>query len=161
MIRFYREEKARRYASQLHQYLRRGTSTNAKIEVEIARLKKFLFRQERITPRRRRRRAGYKEFYRSKAKSMDKQIQSLVHRLEKIDREKASRSRGKRRKLSFGSDDPGKRGRRIIEASRIGKRYGELQLFADSSFHLQRGEKIGLVGPNGAGKTTLIETLLG
>ncbi|SFI34543.1 ABC transporter [Paenibacillus sp. UNC496MF] len=91
---------------------------------------------------------------------MDQQIKSRLHRLEKIEREGVKKPK-EEATVAFGWDDPAKRGRRIIEASRIGKRFGERQLFADSSFYVRRGEKIGLIGPNGAGKTTLIDMLLG
>ncbi|NBD23343.1 ribosomal protection-like ABC-F family protein [Paenibacillus glycinis] len=156
---FYREEKERRYASQLHQYEERH-KYERKIEAEIARLKNWSAKAHRDSAKAAATRGGIKEFYRNKAKSMDKQIKSRLHRLEKIDHEGVKKPK-EEAKVSFGWDDPGKRGRRIIEAFRIGKRYGERKLFEDSSFYLQRGEKIGLVGPNGAGKTTLIEMVLG
>ncbi len=49
----------------------------------------------------------------------------------------------------------------MLSVSNIEKTYAGRTLFAGVSFHLQRGERIGLVGPNGAGKTTLFGLLLG
>jgi ABC-2 type transport system ATP-binding protein len=51
----------------------------------------------------------------------------------------------------------------IIEASGIGKTFGETQALKDISFDVNEGEIFGFIGPDGAGKTTLfriITTLL-
>jgi ATPase components of ABC transporters with duplicated ATPase domains len=159
---FYREEKSRRFQSQLHQY-EEQQKYEQKIEAEINRLKNWSEKAHREAGKigkMAEMRTGVKEFYRSKAKSMDKQIKSRIHRLEKIDLEGIKKPK-EEAKVTFGWDQPDKRGRRIVEAQRIGKSYGNRSLFTDSSFYLQRGEKIGLLGPNGCGKTTLIQMLLG
>ncbi|AZN41824.1 ribosomal protection-like ABC-F family protein [Paenibacillus albus] len=159
---FYREEKARRYQSQLHQF-EEQQKYEQKIEAEINRLKNWSEKAHREAGKKGKMlemRTGVKEFYRSKAKAMDKQIKSRIHRLEKIDLEGVKKPK-EEAKVAFGWDNPEKRGRRIVEASRISKGYGGRSLFGDSSFYMQRGEKIGLIGPNGSGKTTLIQMLLG
>jgi ABC transport system ATP-binding/permease protein len=51
--------------------------------------------------------------------------------------------------------------KKLIEAKKISKSYGDRTLFKDFSLLLQRGNRIGLLGPNGAGKSTLIKLLLG
>jgi branched-chain amino acid transport system ATP-binding protein len=49
----------------------------------------------------------------------------------------------------------------ILEVSRLTKRFHGLVAVNDVSFHLKRGEILGLIGPNGAGKTTLVSMVNG
>jgi len=49
----------------------------------------------------------------------------------------------------------------IVFASCLAKYYGAQDVFADITFSIARGDKIGLVGPNGSGKTTLLRLILG
>lgn len=158
---FYREEKARRYQSQLHQF-EEQQKYERKIEAEINRLRNWSDKAHREAGKtgKMAEMRGVKEFYRSKAKAMDQQIKSRIHRLEKIDLEGVKKPK-EEAKVSFSWDNPEKRGRRIVEASRISKGYAGRTLFEDSSFYIGRGEKIGLIGPNGSGKTTFIQMLLG
>jgi macrolide transport system ATP-binding/permease protein len=64
-------------------------------------------------------------------------------------------------KVSFNINVRGKGSSRLIEAEGICKGYGKLTLFKDSSFYINRGEKIGIIGPNGCGKTTLVKMIMG
>jgi ABC transport system ATP-binding/permease protein len=49
----------------------------------------------------------------------------------------------------------------LLSAQGLSKSYTHRPLFADLSFDLRAGEKVGLIGPNGAGKSTLLKLLAG
>ncbi|HUZ28241.1 MAG TPA: energy-dependent translational throttle protein EttA [Solirubrobacteraceae bacterium] len=49
----------------------------------------------------------------------------------------------------------------VLEASGVGKAYGDRVLFENLSFKLPRGGIVGVIGPNGAGKTTLLRMITG
>jgi ABC transport system ATP-binding/permease protein len=49
----------------------------------------------------------------------------------------------------------------ILNAQGLSKRFGAVPLFADISFPVSDGDRIGLIGPNGAGKSTLLAVLAG
>jgi len=48
----------------------------------------------------------------------------------------------------------------MILAKNISYSYSRLNVYNDSSFSIQNGEKVALVGPNGAGKSTLFKLLM-
>jgi ATP-binding cassette subfamily F protein uup len=54
-----------------------------------------------------------------------------------------------------------KSGRKVIEAIRITKAFGEKPILKPFSLTVQRGDRIAFVGPNGVGKTTLLNMLIG
>ncbi len=49
----------------------------------------------------------------------------------------------------------------VVEASQLGKAYGDRLLFENLEFQLPPGGIVGVIGPNGAGKTTLFRILTG
>jgi ABC-2 type transport system ATP-binding protein len=49
----------------------------------------------------------------------------------------------------------------VIEASRLGKRYGSTQALRECSLAVPEGHVAALVGPNGAGKSTLLNLAVG
>lgn len=49
----------------------------------------------------------------------------------------------------------------MIELEHLTRRYGDFTAVDDVSFHISRGEVVGLLGHNGAGKTTLMKMLTG
>jgi ATP-binding cassette subfamily F protein 3 len=49
----------------------------------------------------------------------------------------------------------------MIQIENASKSFGGQTIFRDLTWHITRGQRIGLVGPNGAGKTTLCRILIG
>jgi ATP-binding cassette subfamily F protein uup len=83
-----------------------------------------------------------------------------VRALQAMRKEKAGRleALGKAR---FGIDAGVPSGRLVVDARRIGFRYGEHTILRDLSTRILRGDRVGIIGPNGCGKSTLLRLMLG
>ncbi len=49
----------------------------------------------------------------------------------------------------------------VVEASGIGKAFGDKVLYENVNFSLPKGGIVGVIGPNGAGKTTMFKMIIG
>lgn len=49
----------------------------------------------------------------------------------------------------------------LLEAEKLSKKFGRLNVLNEISLQVEEGEILGIIGPNGAGKTTLINVLTG
>lgn len=156
---YYRDEKKRRYESQLHGYLVQE-KYKEKIAQDIDNLKGWSSKAHKQSRQKALEISGRKEYFRAKAKKMDKQVKSKLKRLEKIEIEGIEKPKEEER-VNFIFKDAEKRGKRVLEARDITKAYGERVLFRDSSFYISHGDKVGVFGPNGCGKTTLIKAIMG
>lgn len=47
----------------------------------------------------------------------------------------------------------------LLEVKKINKTFAGLKAIKDVSFHIEKGEILGLIGPNGAGKTTIFNMI--
>ncbi|MBN2630678.1 MAG: ATP-binding cassette domain-containing protein [Rhodobacteraceae bacterium] len=52
-------------------------------------------------------------------------------------------------------------GKKVIEATGIGKRFGDKTILSGFDLRVLRGDRVAFVGPNGVGKTTLLKMLTG
>jgi ATP-binding cassette subfamily F protein uup len=82
-------------------------------------------------------------------------------RLMALRQEKADVLRQARGELSVGLSSGQISGRRVIEARKLSKAFGERTIIKGFSTRILRGDRVAVVGPNGAGKTTLVKLLLG
>jgi ATPase subunit of ABC transporter with duplicated ATPase domains len=65
----------------------------------------------------------------------------------------------KRKALALRFPEPPMSGRTVLTATELWKSFGALDVFADVSFDVGRGERLLVMGLNGAGKTTLLRVL--
>ncbi len=87
-----------------------------------------------------------------------RQVQSRLKMLEKIDRiEIEDEERG----ISFDFPEPPAPGRTLMHLEHLAKRYGDLEIFGDLSFTVERGDRIAFLGVNGVGKSTLARIIAG
>lgn len=155
----YRETKQKELESQQHLYASQQKEER-KIEAAISQLKNWSDKAHRESRQKAGGMMGGKEYFRKKAKKRDRAVKSQIKRLEKM-QQLAIKRPDKEVQVNFNLDTMNKSGRRILTAANLAKSYGERFLFKDSSFYINRGEKIGILGPNGCGKTTLIKIILG
>ena len=98
------------------------------------------------------------EKFRAKA-SKASMAQSLIKKLDKIDRIEVDEDDNAVMNITFPvSVQPGKV---VVEAQKISKSYGDLQVLKDVNLFIERGSKIAFVGQNGQGKSTLAKIITG
>ena len=68
------------------------------------------------------------------------------------------KEKAKELEIGFGS---GRLGDKIIEFHQVSKSYDDKLLLQSFEYHLQKGDRIGIIGPNGSGKTTLFDMITG
>ena len=84
------------------------------------------------------------------------QVQSRIKQLEKMEVYELD---GPSQKVHFRIPEAPDSGWEILKVKNLSKNYGDLKVFDDVNFTINRGERVALVGVNGAGKSTLLRIL--
>lgn len=117
------------------------------LEREYENQQKYISQQERFIER-----------FKAKA-SKAKQAQSLMKKLDKIERIELQDDNTPKMNISFDVEvQPGKI---ICELKKASKSYGDLNILHNTDIEIMRGNKIALVGANGKGKSTLMRIISG
>ena len=98
------------------------------------------------------------ERFRYKA-TKSKQVQSRIKMLEKMETVKVDEVSTE--SIHFRFPPAPHSGKIVVEAQRLGKAYGELQVFDNVDFLLTSGSKVAFVGRNGEGKSTMAKIIVG
>ncbi|MDQ8182984.1 ABC-F family ATP-binding cassette domain-containing protein [Pelagicoccus sp. SDUM812005] len=85
-------------------------------------------------------------------------VQSRIKALEKLEIIEMPKTE---RKMFFRFPEPPPSSQKVIELINMSKRYGDLEVFNNFNFHIDKGDRIAVVGVNGAGKSTLARVLAG
>ncbi|MDQ8205551.1 ribosomal protection-like ABC-F family protein [Pelagicoccus sp. SDUM812003] len=85
-------------------------------------------------------------------------VQSRIKALEKIEPIELPKFE---KKIFFRFPEPPPSSQKVIELVGMSKRYGDLTVFDNFNFHIDKGDRIAIVGVNGAGKSTLARVLAG
>jgi ATP-binding cassette subfamily F protein 3 len=117
------------------------------LEREYENQQKYISQQERFIER-----------FKAKA-SKAKQAQSLMKKLDKIERIELQGDNAPKMNISFDVEvQPGKI---ICDLKHASKSYGDLNILDNTDLEIVRGDKIALVGANGKGKSTLMRIISG
>ena len=87
-----------------------------------------------------------------------RQVQSRVKLLEKMDKVEVDELDTSGIHFRFNQAPPS--GKVVIEATGIGKKYGDKTVLENLEFSVSRGERLAFVGRNGEGKTTLSRIII-
>lgn len=85
-------------------------------------------------------------------------VQSRIKDLEKMEIIKLP---PQEKKIFFRFPPPPPASAKVIELKGMSKYYGDLQVFKNFDFHIEKGDRLAIVGVNGAGKSTLARVLAG
>ena len=98
------------------------------------------------------------ERFKAKA-SKAAQAQSIVKRLDKIERIENTELERPNMRINFAIDK--QPGRTLCTLKNVTKQFGEVKIVDHAGAEINRGDKIGLIGANGKGKSTLLRIVAG
>lgn len=85
-------------------------------------------------------------------------VQSRIKALAKIEIIEIPKTE---KKIYFRFPAPPPSSQKVIEVINLYKSYGDIDVFTNFDFHIDKGDRIAIVGVNGAGKSTLARVLAG
>ena len=139
-------EGVRQYAGNYEQYKRQRAEEEVILENKAKNLERERERMQRFVDR-----------FRAQANKAAA-VQSRVKALDKMEDVELYQQR---RVMRFTFPPVAEPVSEVIRVEKLGKRYGETEVFHDLDLVVRRGQKIGIIGANGAGKTTLLRILAG
>jgi len=86
------------------------------------------------------------------------QVQSRIKMLDRLDRIEVDELDGSSIHIKFPSAPHS--GTVVVEAEKLSKSFGSIEVLSDTDFILERGEKVAFVGKNGEGKTTFSRIIM-
>lgn len=90
-----------------------------------------------------------------------KKASMVQSRIKALDRMEIIEMPKTERKMFFRFPEPPPSSQKVIELVNMSKSYGDLEVFNNFNFHIDKGDRIAVVGVNGAGKSTLARVLAG
>ena len=84
--------------------------------------------------------------------------QSLIKKLDKMDRVEVDNNAVK--KMNFSFPESAASGKVVLEIENLSKAYDSNTIISDLSMQIDRGDQLAFVGQNGQGKTTLLKCIL-
>jgi ATP-binding cassette subfamily F protein 3 len=85
--------------------------------------------------------------------------QSLIKKLDKMDRVEVDSTELK--KMNFSFPESGASGKIVLEVEALSKAYGDNQVIQNLDLQIDRGDHLAFVGQNGQGKSTLVKCITG
>jgi ATP-binding cassette subfamily F protein 3 len=135
---YYQKERKRRYEQRLREYKNQQKKIK---ELEDAIEQLYIWGRSRDSEK------------------MFKRAKAMEKRLERIDRLKKPRLKGRKMKLELDAEIRG--GDDVLFVENLKKNFDDLKLFSDVNFELHRRDKAAIIGDNGTGKSTILRIIMG
>ncbi len=147
MIAEVANEKINLYPGNFTNYLEQKSLRDELQQRKFENQEKYIKEQQKLIDR-----------FKAKA-SKAKMAQSRMKMLDRMEKVEAVSGPASTMRLSLQVEtQPGKV---VFEGHHLNKNYGELEIFKNSHFTIERGDKIALIGANGKGKSTLLRMIAG
>ena len=147
MIAEVANEKINLYPGNFTNYLEQKTLRDELQQRKFENQEKYIKEQQKLIDR-----------FKAKA-SKAKMAQSRMKMLDRMEKVEAVSGPASTMRLSLQIEtQPGKV---VFEGHHLNKNYGELEIFKNSHFTIERGDKRALIGANGKGKSTLLRMIAG